>query len=313
MAGKFKILPVMFDHWLAESVAHMDVDVRRKHGNFTPDLVHLPHQLTKTLKAELVEFHERFVITFVDKSANDYAFLCPVFYNNIIIAELNTPSYSPGRVSVDDLKTSHFAILQRLGLTGDKDKSKIGILYANLKVHKINYGFLKTPCACSNKNIQMPPPLPGHSLGRRIYRVEQLSPSTTKHVPHRPKAVLIKSFEKLNRKLIPSPKDKLHITTHDFSTLYTKLEHDVIREQFTQLLDALFDYIARKNNMPFANLRLLFDKNKYLCEWIDTANTPRSKDKPKQVALTAKDILRWTMLLTRTRPCLTMVNCSDRS
>jgi hypothetical protein len=58
---------------------------------------------------------------------------------------------------------------------------------------------------------------------------------------------------------------------------------------------------------------LLFDKNKYLCEWIDTANTPRSKDKPKQVALTAKDILRWTMLLTRTRPCLTMVNCSDRS
>jgi hypothetical protein len=96
----------------------------------------------------------------------------------------------------------------------------------------------------------------------------------------------------------------LHITTHDFSTLYTKLEHHEIKRQLTQLLDNLFIHIARKKNIPVAKLRMLYCRTKGTTEWINIDTTPKSQHKPKQIALAAKDILGWTMdLIMNTVVC----------
>ena len=179
-----------------------------------------------------------FVIVPIDKAANNISFICKQHYAQVIAAELkhsstnhipsedDTYEYNSTKSSID-VVNSHKLTLSNLNLPLKEDMGCLPSMYWMLKIHKNPVGerFLIASPKCSAK------PLLKDVLKLFQKQVESFHDKNRLWVGvsnfwviQNNKPVVVR-INKINSK-----KKAISIRTFDFSTLYTKIPHDLLKK-----------------------------------------------------------------------------------
>ena len=209
------------------------------------------------MKKGIQEFHRRFTLAPADKAANNVVVVCKRYYINTLKQELSTAkTYEHIRLdeaSIVDRHRCHKAAKFRLFV--DEDHSKLPTLYWLPKLHKrpSKSRFIANSSACTTTELS-------------IILTSCLS-AIKNHVIKYCTTV----YERNDRKLFWSIKNSGEIlnklkhrgflasgmSTYDFSTLYTTLPHNLIKEKLTESIERLLN---REGSLYLA----CYDKNAFL-------------------------------------------------
>ena len=211
--------------------------------------------LTDSDKSSLRTLHKNFIITYIDKSPHNFAFICKKHYINTLILEHNTPTYKHITDTQDSVIQYHKDYTKSLSLQYNKrnNYNKLPYSYTSHKATKQNPNvrFIAGSFNCSLTplstfiNKVMRHLLPSiRQLWNITFTKAGLKPhplwmiNSTNEIPHR--------IQLLNRKfkIESAPSFNINFSTYDVKTLYTNLPQDDILEKLTQL----FNEISRLKN-----------------------------------------------------------------
>ena len=182
----------------------------------------------------------------IDKAANNVAFICKRFYVEVILQEIGI--IGRGNVTYEKIDRDRMNIVdenvaysKRLGFTvSDKDLDLPGIYWIPKKhKHPTGKRFIIASKHCSTKLISKSISL----VFKLIYRQIENFHTKSKFLSNYNKFWVLQNcdpvLESLNR--INKKKNAKSISTFDFSTLYTKIPHDKLIKELTEVIDFVFD------------------------------------------------------------------------
>ena len=244
-----KIDTVIFNDWkhtLFEILDKRILDVNNK-SNFKK---FKPLLEQKSIKASLKELHERFVICPIDKAASNVAIVCKRFYATVLSKELdliksNNLPVNPTYLSItqpllDEIIAKQKIELNEFGIPVSDENEGLPNMYWTPKMHKIpsKARFIVAAKCCTIKPL-------AKCITAILKRFQtQISNycASSKSFTH------INSFWVVqNKQPVISAMDNLNlknkakrISTYDFSTLYTKIPHDKLKQVMNELTDFCF-------------------------------------------------------------------------
>lgn len=185
------------------------------------------------------EFFDKFICTPVDKAANNFALTCKTFYAQKLLAELEVDTYRPCDYTSDLVIERHKKFTDKLGIQADfAENACLPVLYGIPKLHKnpVKFRYIAGAAKASTKPC-------AELLHAVLKHVKQHFRNYCKTVEKRSGCKVYISVEnsidvvnhfQRNIKNIES------INTYDFSTLYTKLPHDIICQNMFSLIELMF-------------------------------------------------------------------------
>jgi hypothetical protein len=102
-------------------------------------------------------------------------------------------------------------------------------------------------------------------------------------------------IDDINQNLPHDP--NIHVSTHDFSTLYTNLEIPTIQTRISTLLQDLFTHAAQREGTPINTTRLLINTLTGRTQW-DTTKWRKEPLKKHEFLLDAARLTKWIIILT---------------
>ena len=206
------------------------------------------------LDKQINNIHKNFVITTVDKASNNFAFICKKFYLSMIKNELGITnnrvegngvySYCEN-YSVQDIVDSECERLERFHGEVKANNRKIPKLFMNPKFHKrpYKYRFIAGASKAISKELSI-------DVNLCLKLVKKAHKGYCKTIYSRTGYNYFWSvdnskevIDKLNHVVNPSS-----IHTYDFSTLYTNLPLELVRDELFEMIDRYFDINEPKNN-----------------------------------------------------------------
>jgi hypothetical protein len=302
-AQRLSLADEYFAAWEVTVTKHLANTVKTLLANYKPPPT--TPTLPPELKAALILLQEDFIISYVDKSSNDYAFFCKQHYNNLITTELNSETYTELQETPEQIIEHHRQLLRDLGFTPNMVNKTLGILYANLKYHKSPP---KTRFVAGCPNTPLKQLSLAINVALRALRPfldslwthafdEHQAPAKHKHtscpIADSSKAI-IDLVQQVNVEL-EHRNGKIPLHTLDFSTLYTQLRLDTLVNNLDQLFETLFAHIASSKSTPVDQLRLYINANNNSYEWHDTQSAYRPK--PNTFQLTPALLTYWISIL----------------
>jgi hypothetical protein len=108
MAKNLEVDSTILLPWRIHILTDLTNDIIKLHAKykFNPDAIILTPDVLEALK----ELQKDFIITYADKSSNDYAFVCKQHYHEAITKELATDTFTELRESAKDMITKHIKI-----------------------------------------------------------------------------------------------------------------------------------------------------------------------------------------------------------
>ena len=88
------------------------------------------------------QLQKDFIITYVDKSPKDFAFICKQYYYDTIYKELSSTTYTRLSDTPDQVTEKQFNLLSSLGFTPSKRNNKQSSFYMAYKCHKDHWCFI---------------------------------------------------------------------------------------------------------------------------------------------------------------------------
>jgi len=240
-------------------------------------------------KKELDRLRDIYIITVVDKAANNFAFTCKKFYLLKLAVELGLNNPEPGNETYHLTNESESDICKRLtieltkyDLKPDDKEMKLAILYQTPKFHKnppkMRYiaGNTATILTTLDKTIAKVLKMLKSHFERYCVRIEEFT--GIKHY------IDIDTSDKA-KKMFDSLEGKAEtITINDFSTLYTLFDHRHLLDNVRWLLTKL----SKNSNCMYITIYHGYAK------WT-------SKPADKQPSYTITEILEMiTLLITNT-------------
>ena len=218
------------------------------------------------VKQYLENLHNNFVIVTIDKAASNFAFICKKYYITRLLSEVGIPqgnnlTYKKLDKNKDEIIGDNIALCEKFGLETTENDKCLPIMYWIPKMHKtpVDARFIIASAKCSTK-----------PLSKAVTKVFKLIFSQTKsfHAKSRFYSRFNKFWvvensstviEKLNK--INSRKKAKEISTYDFKTLYTKIDHANLVEKLDSVID--FAFKGGKNNViRFNQYRAYWSKSK---------------------------------------------------
>ena len=205
----------------------------------------------------LEQLHRRFVIVPVDKAANNYAFICKKYYVARILDELglnDKPSETYNMVNIPkcDIIKENSDLCKSFGLTVTEKQKTLPMMHWIPKMHKDPIGcrFIIASKDCSTKPLTQAV----SKVFKMIFNtVESFHNKSLFYSRINKFWVVQNSFpvlDKLNR--INCKMKAKSISTFDFSTLYTKIPHDLLIEVLNDIIDFVFKGSVR-NRIGFSS------------------------------------------------------------
>ena len=187
----------------------------------------------------LKQLQEDFIIAPIDKASNNIGFVCRKYMISNLIKELQSDTYEDiGNITEITEKQIKTAI--DIGGQVTKDHQTLPIIYATIKMHKkpVKFRYIIAAKKCVTK-----------SVAKDLTQILKLVMKILRDYCDK-----IKSYTGINRMWITeSTKDILHdidqvnakgnaksIHTFDFSTLYTKLNQDDLKDKLKWVVDKAF-------------------------------------------------------------------------
>lgn len=206
-------------------------------------------------KHSLNEIHRNFVVTIVDKASGNYAFTCKKLYLEFMEREMNTVHGNNRTYSLTDQETMEAIIRRHERATRNlnlevTEGCALPRIYGIPKMHKnpVKFRFITGAYNSSLKAIS--------KEFQRILRFLQTHFMRYCHMSSGHTGInnyfSITNTEKVINSLRSVNSSNTSIFCADFSSLFTNLPHDVVRENMWMLMDILFknsgkDYVAVNN------------------------------------------------------------------
>ena len=197
------------------------------------------------VKQYLDNLHNKFVIVTIDKAANNFAFICKKYYIIRLLSEVgvpngDNPTYQQINQDSQHIISDNISLCEKYGLETTEADKCLPIMYWIPKMHKtpVDARFIIASAKCSTK-----------PLSKAVTKVFKLIFTQTKNFHAKSKfyskynkfwvvensGAVIEKLDKINVR-----KKAKEISTYDFKTLYTKIDHANLVEKLNSIIDFVF-------------------------------------------------------------------------
>ena len=195
----------------------------------------------KEVKKELEDLKERFAIVLIDKASNNIGFICKKYYQELLNKEVGSETYelvnSNKEEIIEKIKTQCAIAGIKLDL---KNYNDLPYIYPTIKMHKNPVKFRYIISAC--KSVLKP-------IAQTLTKVLKLVLNTHKRYCQKVflytginrmwiadnSRTTLNMIDDVNRR-----KSARNVSTHDFSTLYTKIPLDDLKTKLKNVIDKAF-------------------------------------------------------------------------
>ena len=222
---------------------------------------------------ELSRLHENFVIVPADKASNNYTFVCKRHYVSILSEELGlnslpgNPTYNLTDLSASEVLDNHKSVLTSFGIETSDDELDLPYIYWIPKMHKTPYKhrFIAGSSKCSTKplSILLTKLLTHIKQGLQKYCETAYSRSGINQM-----WILKNSKELLEHLKSPTFNRVTSIKSFDFSTLYTTIPHQKLKDRLTSIIRNAF--IFKNGNRRYKYLVLGHEETYFVKEHSDS-------------------------------------------
>jgi hypothetical protein len=233
-----KLNRIMFNPWCSEILKTLEERNSKSSRNHSSSF----NIISGPNKHKLERLRKELVITYVDKAAQNYAFVCHQLYNEQVNKELNSDTYiSTNLKSEDVMRFQNQEIMDLLNLKNTKNNS-LPFITLVPKFHKNPMKFRSiiasagAPTEIVSKILSKVLKLIAQKLKNYYNAIESNTGIKLYWICNNNKD-FIKMFEKLNRN-----KKLCSISSFDFSTLYTKIPHKDLIEKLQSAVDLAFHH-----------------------------------------------------------------------
>ena len=208
----------------------------------------------RILSKQINNIHKHFVITTVDKASNNYAFICKKFYINKMKNELgigdnrvvgNDVYTYCNNLSVQEVITSQCQQLEQLHKEVKENNKKIPKLYMNPKFHKrpYKYRFIAGASKATTKELSV-------DVNLCLKLLKKVHKGYCKTIYNRTGFNYFWSVDNSKEVIdkLSNINNPSSVYTYDFSTLYTNLPLELVRDEIFEVIDRYFDINERKSN-----------------------------------------------------------------
>ena len=175
------------------------------------------------------------------KQKNNVSLVCKKFYVQLLHNEISSNTYQLSTESEDDIINRHSDFLTKHGIKLKPENKKLPYLYGTVKMHKdpIKFRFIT---AGSNSSLKQLSVLVGYCLQKCLKVAKNHSDYVNRF------------YSRNDFYVIDSNKDPLEfmfknnlsycrksISTFDFSTLFTSIPHDQLKDNLTKFVNRIFE------------------------------------------------------------------------
>ena len=238
-SNKEKLAPVVFAEWYNQVIRIIRLRLEKMSDRYT--FPKYSSTFNDPISSGCLNaLKEHFVFVPVDKASKNISVICKRFYMQVLLDEMisNSATYSKLDVSSNELFDIHRGYLSTLKLT--PPSAKIPYTYWTPKFHKpvLSQRFIVSFADCAIKPLAQKLSL---ALGMVLKQMESFGNMLYK-------CTGIKHYWIVNNSLpiidyikgINQRNAGRNITTYDFTTLYTKLEHGHILDCMSYIIDLAF-------------------------------------------------------------------------
>ena len=193
----------------------------------------------------LEELQRHFVIVPIDKASNNFAFICKKYYVSIILKEvglsdLPNSTYEKSNLSIREIVENNIKFCERFGLKISEQQLSLPLMYWSPKMHKNPVGkrFIIASKQCSTKPLSQVISL----VFKLIFNTVNSFHNKNLFYSNLNKFWVVQNSFPITNKL-----DKINfknnarcISTFDFSTLYTKIPHNLLVKVLNEIIDFVF-------------------------------------------------------------------------
>ena len=250
MASTKGVTPEYFDNWKHTILGCVDSKI----VYFSPKIKEERVQVLENfdVKNELKTLRDHFILVPIDKASNNISFICKQHYANLIKNELGYSIRSSRRLpespayevitdmTVTDIIDKHTADMPLYGLSVDEEFQSLPVLYLSAKFHK---NPISSRTIIASKTSSLKPLLKDLTLIFKLFQ-SQVQSFNDKHRVWtgvsgfwviQNNTPLIDRIGKINKR-----NKAKSIMTFDFSTLYTKIPHDLLIQALNEIIDFCF-------------------------------------------------------------------------
>ena len=244
LAAKYNLSKESFSAWKSKILERVDDRVKILKTRRVPSVTK-PVLEDEEVLAALADLHRRFVVVPIDKAANNVALICKRYYIQKLLDEVGvpgnaSPTYKLSDEDPDEVIHNNALLCEKFGISLEERLRSLPFMYWLPKMHynPPRARFIIASSSCSTKPLS------------------KVTSSIFKHIFNQVRTFHKKSYfyknynrfwvisnsspviEKLTR--INEKKNAKDISTYDFSTLYTKLEHDDLIHNLNEIVDFAF-------------------------------------------------------------------------
>ena len=214
--------------------------------------------------SELQRLHDQFVLVPADKASNNIVFVCKAYYYKCLLEELgfNTDSGNPtcsrSTLSKDEILQNHTSVLRSFNISTKNTDFELPYLYWIPKLHKTPYKqrFIAGSSKCSTKPLSV--------LLTKILAVIKENIQQYCATAYSRSGVnqmwILKNSKDLLENLQSQHFSTVHsIKTYDFSTLYTTIPHEKLKNRLFDIVDSCF--FSKKGSRKYKYLVLGYQKH----------------------------------------------------
>ena len=199
----------------------------------------------EAIKSALADLHTKFVVVPIDKASNNVAIICKRFYIQKLLNEVGipgdtSPTYKLSGKDPNEVIQNNAEYCEKVGISLEERLKTLPFMYWLPKMHydPPRARFIVASSSCSTKPLSKV----ASSIFKHIFnQVRNFHQKSYFYKNHNRFWVIENSspvIEKLNR--INEKKNAKDISTYDFSTLYTKLQHDDLIHNLYEIIDFAF-------------------------------------------------------------------------
>ena len=244
LAAKYNVPVNSFLAWKNKILELVEDKIRVLKSKKVPSVIK-PILQDEVVKNALTDLHKRFVIVPIDKASNNVALICKRFYIQKLLNEVGVPGDASSTYKLSDkdpneIVQNNSEYCEKLGINLEDRLKTLPFMYWLPKMHynPPRARFIIASSTCSTKPLSKM----ASSIFKHIFnQVRNFHQKSYFYKNYNRFWVIENSspvLEKLTR--INEKKNARDISTYDFSTLYTKLQHDDLIKNLNEIVDFAF-------------------------------------------------------------------------
>ena len=200
-------------------------------------------------------FHEKYVMTPIDKASSNVSVICKRYYVEVVLNEIGilaygSDTYERANRSKEEIIDDNRIYSERLGYKLSEKEKDLPTMYWIPKMHKtpVKHRFIVASKSCSTKQISTAVSNTFKLIQRQtenFHRHSKFDANYNKFWVIQNADPVLATLNKINSK-----KSAKRISCFDFSTLYTNIPHDKLLKQLNDLVEFAFKG-GNRNNICF--------------------------------------------------------------